>query len=233
MRPRDPQAVEALFQSIAPRYDFLNDLLSFGLHRFWKRQLLSFLKPSSGENWIDLCCGTGDLSLVLARLVLPEGSVLGIDFSEAQILIATKKALKKPSLNLTWIKGDALNTGLPSNSYDGVVMAYGLRNLADPEKGIKEIHRLLKPGGKAGILDFNNAPEGSKTSSFQKFYLRNCVVPIASVMGFCKEYEYLEQSLKDFPRGELQEQIALKVGFKEASYRLLAARQMGALLLKS
>ncbi len=232
MKPRDPKAIKELFDSVSSRYDFLNDLFSFGLHRLWKRKLLIWLAPSTGEKWIDLCCGTGDLTVSIARLVGPSGSALGLDFSEAQIFIAKKRSASKPDLSLSWLSRDALNTCLPPSSFDGVVMAYGLRNLQDPEVGLNEIFRLLKPGAKAGVLDFNRSEEGSKTSFFQKFYLRRLVVPIASILGLREEYAYLEKSLQNFPSGFDQREIALNIGFKEAEYRLLAAGQMGALLLK-
>ena len=197
-----------------------------------EKQLLKWLEPSGGENWIDLCCGTGDLSLYLAHLVSPLGSVLGVDFSSSQILIAKKRALLDPSFSISWLISDALNTGLTSSSFDGAVMAYGLRNLVDPEVGLREIHRLLKSGSKAGILDFNHAKEGSKTSLFQKFYLRKIVVPIASIIGMKDEYAYLEKSINQFPDGGLLESLALKVGFKKVNYKLLAGGQMGVLLLQ-
>jgi|TARA_B100001996_G_scaffold149266_1_gene113587 demethylmenaquinone methyltransferase/2-methoxy-6-polyprenyl-1,4-benzoquinol methylase len=231
VKPRDPKSVKKLFESISHKYDFLNDLFSFGLHRLWKKQLLSLLEPSSGQDWIDLCCGTGDLSFALAKLVQPFGSVLGVDFSDSQIDHARKRSFADPSLSISWLKKDVLNTGLPSASFDGVIMAYGLRNLEDPEAGLKEIHRLLKPGSQAGVLDFNHPTEGSKTSYFQKFYLRRVVVPIASLMGLRNEYAYLEESLKSFPKGDIQKKIAMKIGFKEARYQLLLGGQMGILLL--
>ena len=232
MKPRDPVAIENLFNSISPKYDLLNDVFSFGLHRIWKRQLLIWLKPSLGEHWVDLCCGTGDLTLSLARLVHPEGSVLGVDFSHEQIELASKRTLKEPWLPISWLKGDALNNGLPSELFDGVVMAYGLRNLASPEAGLQEIRRLLKPGGKAGVLDFNNAVKGSIAAFFQKYYLRNLVVPIASSVGLGKEYAYLEESLKHFPKASEQEEMAIGLGFREVNYNFLAGGQMGALILK-
>ncbi|AAP99473.1 MULTISPECIES: bifunctional demethylmenaquinone methyltransferase/2-methoxy-6-polyprenyl-1,4-benzoquinol methylase UbiE [Prochlorococcus] len=233
MKPQDPIAIKELFDSVSKNYDFLNDLFSLGFHRIWKRQLLTWLKPASGEKWIDLCCGTGDLSLPLARLVRPFGSVIGVDFSRAQINCAHKRSLKEPWLPISWLNEDVLKAGLPSSTFDGVVMAYGLRNLSSPEAGLKEIHRLLKPGARAGVLDFNHTIEGSKNSFFQKFYLRNFVVPIASKMGLKEEYAYLEESLKKFPVGLIQEQIAINVGFQEANYKTLAGGQMGALLLRA
>ncbi len=233
MQPRDPKAIQALFDSIAHKYDFLNDLFSFGLHRLWKRKLLSWLEPSSGEKWLDLCCGTGDLSILLAKSVNPFGSVLGVDFSYSQILLAKKRSLSDSSRIVSWVQADALKTGLPSVSFDGVVMAYGLRNLEDPEAGLKEIYRLLKPGAKAGVLDFNHVVENSIISFFQKFYLRKIVVPIASLIGLKEEYAYLERSLKRFPSGLLQEKMAKEIGFKKVEYKVLAGGLMGALLLKA
>ncbi|MGE4582476.1 MAG: class I SAM-dependent methyltransferase, partial [Synechococcus sp.] len=114
---------------------------------------------------------------------------------------------------------------------DGVVMAYGLRNLSDPAAGLKEIHRLLRPGGRAGVLDFNRPPVDSPAAVFQRFYLRRLVVPAAAAVGLREEYAYLEQSLKRFPDGAAQEMLALEAGFQTARHRQLVAGQMGLLLL--
>ncbi|MEJ6657752.1 MAG: class I SAM-dependent methyltransferase, partial [Synechococcus sp. ChSW.bin.154] len=135
MKPRDPAAVEALFNAVAPRYDRLNDLLSLGLHRQWKRQLLSWLSPQPRERWLDLCCGTGDLALALARKLRPDGSVLGLDAAATPLTLAAVRAGREPWLPVQWMQADALETGLPDQDFDGVVMAYGLRNLADPFLG--------------------------------------------------------------------------------------------------
>ena len=233
MRPGDPQAIETLFNEVAPTYDRLNDLLSLGLHRVWKRQLLFLLSPVPGESWLDLCCGTGDLALSLARRLGPEGTVVGVDYAIGPLEIAKKRSLKEARTSISWVKGDALATGLPSNSFDGVVMAYGLRNLSDSLAGLKEIHRILKPGGRAGILDFNQIPDNSLRSLFQKFYLRKIVVPIATKVGLREHYVYLEESLKLFPEGHIQESLALEVGFEDAEHRRLAFDQMGLLLVRS
>ena len=231
MRPGDPQAVEQLFDAVAPNYDRLNDLLSLGLHRIWKRQLLAWLSPLPGEHWLDLCCGTGDLALALARRLRPGGSVLGLDAAAAPLAVARQRAAVEPWLALSWLQGDALDTGLPSDRFDGAVMAYGLRNLADPGAGLLELRRLLRPGARAGVLDFNRMVEGSLAARFQRFYLRRLVVPVAAQVGLREHYAYLEASLQQFPPGEVQERLALEVGFAAASHRPLAAGQMGALLL--
>jgi len=233
MKPGDPLAIETLFNDIAPDYDRLNDLLSLGLHRFWKRQLLSWLAPVSGEKWLDVCCGTGDLALILANKVCPDGTVVGVDSAIGTLALANKRMKERFSKSLTFIHGDALDTGLPSNHFDGAVMAYGLRNLSDPQQGLKELHRVLKPGARAGILDFNQLEDDSIGAKFQKLYLRKVVVPIAGKAGLRDHYAYLENSLKSFPKGTIQEQLAIKAGFKMARHKLLALGQMGALILRA
>ncbi len=233
MKPGEPAAVNELFDAVAPRYDQLNDLLSLGLHRLWKRQLLAWLRPAAGEEWLDLCCGTGDLALILARHVRPGGRVVAVDAAEKPLLVARGRAELEPWLALSWQQGDALETGMTAESFDGAVMAYGLRNLLDPGAGLRELRRLLRPGGRAGVLDFNRLPEGSAAENFQGFYLRRLVVPIAARAGLKEHYAYLEQSLKRFPNGEEQENLALEAGFSMACHRPVAAGQMGALLLKN
>ena len=233
MKPGDPVAVEQLFDAVAPRYDRLNDVLSFGLHRLWKRQLVCALKPVAGEQWLDLCCGTGDLALELGRCVRPAGAVTGLDASAAPLERARQRQRQQPWLPVTFQQGDALQTGLPSACADGAVMAYGLRNLADPLQGLKELHRLLKPGGRAGVLDFNRLPQSGAASAFQRFYLRRLVVPAAASLGLREEYAYLEKSLERFPAGPEQERLARQAGFSEATHRSLVAGQMGALILSA
>ena len=232
MKPGDPAAVKQLFDSVASRYDQLNDLLSLGLHRQWKRQLQSFLRPAAGETWLDLCCGTGDLALELARRVRPGGSVVGLDAAAAPLELARQRQSRQPWLNVAFQQGDALATGLPDGSADGIVMAYGLRNLRDPAVGLKEMARLLKPGRRAGVLDFNRLTAPGPAASFQRFYLRRLVVPVAAAAGLREEYAYLEESLKRFPDGPAQERMAQEVGFSEARHHSLVAGQMGMLLLK-
>ena len=165
LKPGDPAAVEQLFNDVAPRYDRLNDLLSLGLHRQWKRQLLAWLQPQQGERWLDLCCGTGDLALALARTVRPSGQVTGLDAAAAPLQLAEERRQQEPWLDVEWVQGDATASQLPSAHFDGVVMAYGLRNLADPAAGIQEIRRVLKPGGRAGVLDFNRLPDASLSAA--------------------------------------------------------------------
>ena len=168
----------------------------------------------------------------LARCVRPGGAVIGLDAAAEPLAIARRRQQLQPWLPLRFSQGDAMDTGLPAASADGIVMAYGLRNLADPAAGLREIARLLRPGGRAGVLDFNRLPEDSAAASFQRFYLRRLVVPVAAASGLRDQYAYLEQSLKRFPDGASQVRLALQSGFKAARHRSLMAGQMGALVLE-
>ena len=230
--PGNPEAVRDLFERIAPAYDRLNDLLSLGLHRIWKRQAIAWLAPQPGQRLIDLCCGTGDLALVMAEKVRPGGLVLGLDAAEAPLAQARSRAARAPWLPLEFQRGDALDTQLGDAWADGAVMAYGLRNLQDPALGLQELHRLLRAGGRAVVLDFNRPedPQGL-TARFQRLYLRQLVVPLARKAGLEAQYAYLEDSLARFPTGGQQEQLALAAGFTQAHHQPLAGGQMGMLQL--
>ncbi|MEB3317711.1 MAG: bifunctional demethylmenaquinone methyltransferase/2-methoxy-6-polyprenyl-1,4-benzoquinol methylase UbiE [Cyanobacteriota bacterium] len=235
MSGADPAAVRDLFERIAPRYDALNDLLSVGLHRHWKRTVLAVLRPQSGEKFLDLCCGTGDLALLLAERVRPGGEVLGLDAAAAPLERARRRAALQPWLPVRWLQADVLATGLPAGWADGASMAYGLRNLADPAAGLRELRRLLRPGGRAAVLDFHRpdptVPRVAAIRAFQGAYLRRVVVPVAAAVGLEAEYAYLEESLRRFPTGVEQERLALEAGFSRARHWPVAYGLMGRLEL--
>lgn len=235
MSGADPAAVRDLFERIAPRYDLLNDLLSAGLHRHWKRTLLACLRPRPGERFLDLCCGTGDLALLLAERVRPGGEVVGLDAAAAPLERARQRASRLPWLPLRWLQADALATGLPEAWADGATMAYGLRNLSDPAAGLRELRRVLRPGGRAAVLDFHrpdpSVPGAERISAFQRAYLRRVVVPVAGTLGLEGQYAYLEESLGRFPTGLEQERLALAAGFSRARHWPVALGLMGRLEL--
>lgn len=227
--PEPPERVRQLFDRIAPRYDQLNDLLSLGQHRLWKRQTLAMLQPRPGERWLDLCCGTGDLALLLAERVRPGGRVLGLDAAAAPLAVARSRAAARPWLALEWRQADALAVPEPDGAFDGAVMAYGLRNLPDAAAALAELRRLLAPGGRAAVLDFNRTV--GLPAMVQRLALRRLVVPVARRAGFEADYAYLERSLATFPAGADQERLARAAGFAQARHRPLAGGLMGVLLL--
>ena len=233
MRIKKKSEIKDLFDELSSHYDLLNDLFSLGLHRLWKKKLLSSLRPVDGEKWIDLCCGTGDLTIALSKLISPNGKVIGVDSASEIMLIAKKKASTKGNLPIEWLNKDLFDENMEFEFVDGVVMSYGLRNLEDPFLGLKLIRKCLKPGGRAGILDFNRPAKGSYKAFFQKLYLRKIVIPIASIYGLGEHFTYLEESLKSFPDGNLQEKLAKEAGFLDANFCPIAGGQMGILLLRN
>ena len=228
--PAEAQAVRQLFDEVAPHYDRLNDLLSLGLHRIWKREMVQRLAPVAGEQWLDLCCGTGDLALVLAERLRTGGAVLAVDAAAAPLQQARQRHRRCPWLPVEWLQADALAVPRAAESFDGAVMAYGLRNLPDPAAGLRELRRLLHRDGRAAVLDFNRS--SGRVAALQTMALRRVVVPVASQLGLKEQYAYLETSIAEFPTGPEQEQLAISAGFSWSQHRPIAGGLMGLLELR-
>ncbi len=223
--------VKNIFNKISYKYDFLNNLLSFGLHKIWKRKLVNLLEPLNGEDWADFCCGTGDLAFLICKRVSPRGSITGIDSAEDILNIAKKKSELRKNKFIKWEIKDILEINDYSKNFDGICMSYGLRNLNNAEEGIKKVFYLLKDKGRAGFLDFNHSTKNSVSNIFQKIYLRLIVVPISRLFNLSPEYAYIEKSIKNFPKKDELIKIAKEVGFKKAEYRSIFLGQMGILTL--
>jgi demethylmenaquinone methyltransferase / 2-methoxy-6-polyprenyl-1,4-benzoquinol methylase len=204
--PGDERAakVKELFTRIAPRYDLMNDLQSFGLHRYWKRRLVGFARPQPGERALDLCCGTGDLTLALAQAGT---EAVGLDFSERMLQTARAKCVtKKPCLRVPqFVQGDAQQVPYADNSFDIVTVGYGLRNLADWRVGLREMQRVAKPGGRLLVLDFGK-PEQKLWQGIYFWYLRLFVPCLGRIFcGSASAYAYILESLEHYPA---QQQVA-------------------------
>jgi len=223
--------VKNLFNKISYKYDFLNDLLSFGLHKLWKRKLVNLLGPLNGEDWADLCCGTGDLAFLISKRVSRNGSITGIDSAEDILNIAKEKSEMRKNKFIKWELKDVLEINDYAKNYDGNCMSYGLRNLNNVEEGIKKVFYLLKDKGRAGFLDFNHSRRNSLSNIFQKIYLRLVVVTISRLFNLGPEYAYIEKSINNVPKKNELINIAKAVGFKKAEYRTILGGQMGILIL--
>jgi len=224
--------VKNIFNKISYKYDFLNNLLSFGLHKLWKRKLVNLLEPLNGEHWADLCCGTGDLAFLISERVSPRGSITGIDSAKDILNIAKKKSVLKRNKFVNWEIKDVLEINDYSKNFNGICMAYGLRNLNNVEEGIKKVFYLLKDKGRAGFLDFNNSTKNSLSNIFQKLYLRLVVVNISRLFNLSPEYAYIEKSITNFPNKNELIKISKEVGFETAEYKTIFFGQMGILILK-
>lgn len=226
---------QKLFNRIAPVYDQLNDVLSLGQHRIWKRMAVKWAEASKGQQVLDVCCGSGDLAFRLAEAVGPSGQVVGLDFAQEMLDDAAARQsaqspnLKQSKANIEWVQGDAMQLPFPDSSFDGATMGYGLRNVPDVLKALQELHRVLRPGSKVAILDFNNT-DNQLVDWFQGFSLDNIVVPAARMYNLAEEYEYLRPSIKRFATGKQQEQLARQAGFTKATHYEVGFGLMGTLV---
>ncbi|CAA0235861.1 UbiE/COQ5 methyltransferase [Arabidopsis suecica] len=221
-----------LFNRIAPVYDNLNDLLSLGQHRIWKNMAVSWSGAKTGDYVLDLCCGSGDLAFLLSEKVGSTGKVMGLDFSSEQLAVAaTRQSLKARSCYkcIEWIEGDAIDLPFDDCEFDAVTMGYGLRNVVDRLRAMKEMYRVLKPGSRVSILDFNKSNQ-SVTTFMQGWMIDNVVVPVATVYDLAKEYEYLKYSINGYLTGEELETLALEAGFSSACHYEISGGFMGNLV---
>ncbi len=198
--PGDQRAakVNDLFARIARRYDFLNDLQSFGLHRIWKRRVVALAHSSPDTRALDLCCGTGDISFALAQR---GATTTGLDFSAQMLAVAAQRHdnSKLKIQNLKFIQGDAQQLPFPENSFDIITVGYGLRNLTSWERGVDEMFRVAKPGARLIVLDFGKPPNALwRTIYFTHLRLS---VPLIGLLfcGNAQAYAYILESLKHYP----------------------------------
>jgi demethylmenaquinone methyltransferase/2-methoxy-6-polyprenyl-1,4-benzoquinol methylase len=217
------RAVREMFTSIAPRYDLLNHLLSFNIdHLWWRRTARKFrhILSRDGARVLDLCCGTGDMTFALRRQTRAgKAQILGADFSHAMLQRAARKAEgpqagEKPS-SPRWVEADALNMPVPDGHFDLVTSAFGFRNLADYDAGLREIARVLRPGGECGILDFAE-PKGL-AGRLYRIYLKQILPRVGTLLsGVRGPYAYLPASVERFPEPDEMLARMRRAGFAEA-----------------
>ena len=196
--------VEDLFAIVAPRYDLINDLQSLGLHRLWKRLLIKMAAVQPGDRALDVCCGTGDLAFALRQ---SGAQVTALDFSPAMLAVAQQRASRSGGLkpppsappSVHFLRGDALQLPFPAGAFDVVTVAYGLRNLADWERGLEEMWRVARPGARLLVLDFGK-PVNPVLRSLYFGYLKYLIPWFGKL--FCKDsatHSYIFASLQDYP----------------------------------
>ncbi len=214
-----------MFSRIAPRYDFLNHLLSFSLDKVWRKNTAKRFRQILTRNdarVLDLCCGTGDSTLALwkeaNRKGASGGQVLGSDFAHPMLCLARQKYQKGGPRK--YVEADALHLPFPDASFHLVTAAFGFRNLANYEAGLREIARVLKPGGEAGILEFTE-PRSSFIGFFYHIYLRRIVPQVGgTISGSHAAYSYLPASVSKFPSAEELAGLMTNCGFAEARFEL-------------
>ena len=216
------RAVREMFTSIAPRYDLLNHVLSFNIDRMWWRRTARVFRTIVGRSdarILDLCCGTGDMTFALRRQAGKSSpKIAGADFSHAMLQRATAKSSAAPNgSGPGWIEADALSLPFPSAHFDLVTSAFGFRNLADYDAGLREIVRVLRPGGECGILDFGE-PDGAMGALYRVYFKK--VLPRVGTLisGVRGPYAYLPASVERFPPPEEMLARMKRAGFAEATW---------------
>lgn len=213
-----PESIRAMFDTIAPTYDRANHLLSFGLDRFWWARAARALKPVLARPdalILDLCSGTGDLTLALNQFRPANGlPLLAADFSPNMLALARPKFADH---NIITFEADALHLPFPDASLDLVTFAFGFRNLADYAAGLAELYRVLKPGGEIAILECNQ-PGGLVGWSYSLYFRRVLPVLGGLISGTPRAYAYLPDSVRRFPRPPQMKQLIAAAGFTRAEW---------------
>ena len=208
------QQVEQMFDNISHKYDFLNHFLSLGIDIIWRKRAVSLLKEIKPKRLLDIATGTGDFALEVYNL--KPDKVIGVDISEGMLEIGRQKVSKK-SLDqvITLKKGDSENLEFENDGFDGITAAFGVRNFENLEKGLSEMLRVLRPGGKVVILEFSK-PEVFPFKQLYNFYFKAILPVLGRLISTDKAaYSYLPESVKEFPYGAAFVDILKNIGYKE------------------
>ena len=215
--------VKETFNAIAGRYDLLNSLMSLGMDKRWRRLAVKKVGAKPGMNMLDVCCGTGQLSMELGRVVGVHGSVTGLDFSQKMLEVAEKSLLQTSNPgNIRFVQGNAMELPFPDHSFDGVTVGWGLRNLPDLRQGLREMVRTVKPGGKVVSLDMAKPSLLGFKQAYWLYFEK--LVPLMGKVWAKKAsaYQYLHDSAREFPAQEELVRIFTECGLKDAHYTNLA-----------
>ncbi len=214
--------VAEMFNSIALRYDFLNRFLSIGIDKIWRKKAISELKDIHPKLILDIATGTGDVAIAADKILHPD-KIVGIDISEGMLEIGKKKIQKlKLENKIELQRGDSETINYNASSFDAITVAFGVRNFQDLEKGLQEMFRVLKPGGKVSILEFSK-PKAFMFKQLYTLYMRIVAPGFGKLIAKNKQaYDYLNNSVQAFPERENFVAILNKAGFKKTYYKSLS-----------
>lgn len=217
----DPVAVNSMFGRIARRYDLANRLLSCGTDVWWRRRLVAAVRRSRPKDILDLATGSGDVAFALSRGLGAETAIVGMDFCQPmldQAELKQKSAGPPRYANISFRQGDGLAIPLPDAAFDSVTISFGLRNLADRPRGLREMRRVLRPGGRLFVLEFSQPQRWFKPIYF--FYLRKVLPTLAGwTTGDRAAYVYLNETIEEFPDREALSAEIRSAGFSHVESR--------------
>ncbi|MGE4530762.1 MAG: bifunctional demethylmenaquinone methyltransferase/2-methoxy-6-polyprenyl-1,4-benzoquinol methylase UbiE [Acidithiobacillus sp.] len=195
--------VKGVFSSVASKYDLMNDLMSLGVHRLWKRFTVDLARPRPGQRVLDLAGGTGDLAAAIYPRIKPNGSIVVSDINPEMLAVGENRLIDKGIIaGVEFVEANAEELPFPDREFDLVTLAFGIRNMTHPERALKEIHRVLKTGGRALILEFSH-PRWPGLQSIYDMYSFNLLPRIGELIAKDREsYQYLVESIRRFPDQE-------------------------------
>ncbi|MDA9019884.1 bifunctional demethylmenaquinone methyltransferase/2-methoxy-6-polyprenyl-1,4-benzoquinol methylase UbiE [Flavimaricola sp.] len=213
--------VQGVFSSVASRYDIMNDVMSGGVHRLWKDAMMDWLAPRAGQELLDVAGGTGDISFrFLKRAGYGKATVL--DLTEPMLIEGRKRAeSEKMASSLDWVVGDAMALPFPDASFDVYTISFGIRNVTRPQEALNEAYRVLRPGGRLMVLEFSQLPNPMMQKVYD-LYSFNVIPRMGQVIaGDRDSYQYLVESIRNFPDQETFLGMVRQAGFGNAKYRNL------------
>ncbi|RIL71669.1 demethylmenaquinone methyltransferase [Staphylococcus devriesei] len=211
------EQVHTVFQNISKKYDRLNNIISFEQHKVWRKHVMKTMNVKPGSKALDVCCGTADWTIALSNAVGPRGEVTGLDFSENMLEVGKEKTKTMDNIHL--VHGDAMSLPFEDNSFDYVTIGFGLRNVPDYLAALKEMNRVLKPGGMVVCLE-TSQPTMPVFKQVYKLYFKFVMPVFGKLFAKSKEeYEWLQQSTFNFPNKEKLKRMFEQAGFNNIKIR--------------
>ncbi|MGJ8603540.1 MAG: bifunctional demethylmenaquinone methyltransferase/2-methoxy-6-polyprenyl-1,4-benzoquinol methylase UbiE [Marivita sp.] len=214
--------VQGVFSSVASKYDVMNDAMSFGIHRIWKDAMMDWLAPRAGQKLLDVAGGTGDISFRFLKRA-GRGHATVLDLTEPMLVEGRKRAeANAMSGSLEWVVGDAMHLPFEDNSFDVYTISFGIRNVTRPQEALNEAFRVLRPGGRLMVLEFNQIPNELMQKVYD-LYSFNIIPRLGQAIANDRDsYQYLVESIRKFPDQDTFLGMVREAGFENAKYRNLS-----------
>ena len=212
--------VKKIFENVSGRYDLMNDFMSLGIHRVWKKSMLDWLAPRRGQSLIDVAGGTGDIAFNFIKRAKTGAYATILDLTESMMIEGKKKTIDLPEESqINWVCGDAMRMPFNNNTFDVYTISFGIRNVTNISKTLSEAYRVLKPSGRLMILEFSSVNNDLISWIYDK-YSFNIIPKLGEFVSNDREsYQYLVESIRKFPNQEKFSEMIINEGFRKVKYR--------------